>query len=73
MNKTQIKKEIKEIVTQVQIIQEQSISPLEDKVTMLLMELYPKATQANAQDWMLDVLYNNPKGALKVMDKVYGG
>jgi len=73
MKKTQIKKEIKDIVTQVQIIQEQSISPLEDKVTMLLMELYPKATQANAQDWMLDVLYNNPKSALKVMNKVYGG
>ena len=73
MTKKEILKEINNSVAHIQSVQKMAIEPHEEKVVELLMQLYPKATKANAQDWMLDVIYNNPKGALKVMDKVYGG
>jgi len=72
MLKKEILKEIKASVAHVHSVQKLAIEPYEEKVTNLLMQLYPKVTKAVAEDWMLDIIYNNPKDALKIMDKVYG-
>ena len=72
MTKKEILEEIKVSVAHINSVQKLAIEPYEEKVTNLLMQLYPNLTKTIAEDWMLDVIYNNPENSLKIMDKMYG-
>jgi hypothetical protein len=71
MTKKEILEEIKNSVSHIESVQKMAIEPYEEKVTLLLMELFPKIPKPQAQDWMLDVVYNDPENTLKRMEEIF--
>ena len=51
MTKKEILREIESSVTHIHSVQKFAIEPYEEKVTDLLMELYPEVKKAVAEDW----------------------
>jgi hypothetical protein len=72
MTKKEILEEIKKSISHIESVQKMAIEPHEEKVTDLLKKLYPKMNQDQAEDWMMDVIYNNPVYAFRTMEEIYG-
>lgn len=70
--KTDPRENIIEIVAYIHDLQRHEIDPLEKKVSSLLKEMFPKMRSGEIDDWVLDVIYNDPNHALDRMAELFG-
>lgn len=59
------------IVKNIASIQKHHITPLEKEAYRLLKKLFPKLPKQQLEDWLMEVLYNDPKNALKRMHGMF--
>lgn len=71
MKKTFNEVRIGGIVKTIASIQKHHINPLEKEATQLLKKLFPKLLKQEIDDWVMDVLYNDPKNALTRMHEMF--
>ena len=71
MKKSSSELRIDGIVKNIASIQKYDIDPLEKEARQLLKELFPTLSGQQLDDWLMDVLYNDPKHVLSRMHKLY--
>jgi hypothetical protein len=56
----------------IQELQKTQISPLEKRSEDCLKMIFPNLNQEQINDWLMDVIYNDPDNAFERMIQLYG-
>lgn len=70
-NRANLKFQLKVVTKRIQDIEKQTI-PYEKAAELILSQLFPQLSKNEINNWLYDVLYNDPKNTLKRMEKLFG-